>query len=96
MNEFEGHDIDATQDSRRSRQRRPVVRLDARALWGRLDMLNRSQGWLAREVGISPGYMSMLVNQKRTPSGRVRRRMQMALGVEDCRELFTREDPNDE
>ena len=30
---------------------RTVVRLDAAALWKRLNLLNRSQNWLAREVG---------------------------------------------
>ena len=39
------------------------------ALWERLTLLNRSQNWLAREVGVSPGYISMLVNAGRTPSG---------------------------
>ena len=44
---------------------RTVVRLDAAALWKRLNLLNRSQNWLAREVGISPGYLSTLVNEGR-------------------------------
>ena len=26
-------------------------------LWKRLTTLNRSQNWLAREIGVSPGYM---------------------------------------
>ena len=38
-------------------------------------MLNRSQNWLAREIGISPGYVSKLVNTGRSPPGRIRRRM---------------------
>ena len=96
MNVHEDHNIDETRGSRRSRRRRAIVRLNARALWDRLDLLNRSQGWLAREIGISPGYLSMLVNQGRAPSGRVRRRMQRALGVDDFRELFNMEEPNDE
>ena len=29
----------------------PVVRLDAAALWQRLDQLDRSQAWLARKLG---------------------------------------------
>ena len=44
-------------------------------------MLNRSQSWLAREIGVSPGYISMLVNGERSPSGRIRRRMLEALGL---------------
>ena len=71
---------------------RTVVRLDAAALWRRLDLLNRSQNWLAREIGVSPGYMSMLVNGGRSPSGRIRRRMRKALGVTNTKELFKLED----
>ena len=81
-------------DKRKSHRRhggRTVVRLDTAALWRRLTLLNRSQNWLAREVGVSPGYMSMLVNGGRSPSGRIRRRMQKALGVEDFNQLVTLE-----
>ena len=78
------------------RARRTVVRLDAAALWRRLNLLNRSQNWLAKEVGISPGYLSMLVNEGRAPSGRIRRRMQKALGVENFHELFRQEDNDDQ
>ena len=46
----------------RRRQGRTVVRLDAAALWDRLALLNRSQNWLAGETGISPSYLSKLVN----------------------------------
>lgn len=80
----------------RSPRRRACVRLNARALWDRLDRLNRSQRWLAREIGVSPGYLSMLIGEGRAPSGRIRRRMQRALGVEDFGELFTLEECNDE
>ena len=71
---------------------RTVARLDAAALWRRLEMLNRSQNWLAREIGVSPGYVSMLVNGGRSPSGRIRRRMRKALGVTNTKELFKLED----
>lgn len=77
------------------REGRTVVRLDAAALWKRLALLNRSQNWLAREIGISPGYLSRLVNEGRAPSGRIRRRMQKALGVQDFHELFRLEDRHD-
>lgn len=73
---------------------RTVVWLKAEALWERLTLLGRSQNWLARETGISPGYLSMLVNNRRTPSGRVRRRMQQVLGVEDFHALFAVQRPN--
>ena len=85
-NEAKGH---------RRQAGRIVVRLDTAALWRRLALLNRSQNWLAREVGISPGYLSMLVNAGRAPSGRIRRRMQKALGVDDFEDLFRLEDSND-
>ena len=85
-NEAKGH---------RRRAGRIVVRLDTAALWRRLALLNRFQNWLAREVGISPGYLSMLVNAGRAPSGRTRRRMQKALGVDDFEDLFRLEESND-
>lgn len=75
---------------------RTVVRLDTAALWRRLAVLNRSQNWLAREVGMSPGYLSTLVNEGRAPSGRIRRRMQMALGITRFEELFRLEDRHDQ
>ena len=78
-------------DRLRGRRRRgtgSTVRLDARSLWKRLALLNRSQNWLAQEIGISSGYMSKLVTAGRAPSGRIRRRMLMALGIEEFGELF--------
>ncbi len=74
-----------------SRQRRTVVRLKTEALWARLALLGRSQNWLARQVGISPGYLSTLVNERRAPSGRVRRSMQQVLGGADFDDLFSLE-----
>ena len=68
--------------------RRTVVLLKTRALWDRLGLLGRSQNWLASETGISRGYLSTLVNEGRAPSGRIRRRMQTVLGIEDFDELF--------
>ena len=80
----------------RRREGRNVVRLDTAALWKRLTTLNRSQNWLARETGVSPGYMSMLVNGERSPSGRIRRRMQKVLSVDEFDQLFTMEDRHDQ
>ena len=71
------------------------VRLDAAALFERLNLLDRSQNWLAREVGVTPAYMSMLVNGGRSPSGRIRRRMRKALGVTNSKELFKTEDKHE-
>ena len=59
-------------------------------------LLNRSQNWLAREIGISPGYMSMLVNGGRAPSGRIRRRMLKALGINNFHQLFRLEVTDDQ
>ena len=67
---------------------RTVVLLKTKALWDRLERLGRSQNWLARELGISRGYLSTLINRGRAPSGRVRRRMQVVLGMEDFDDLF--------
>ena len=75
----------------RRRRGRSVVRLDAAALWTRLALLKRSQNWLAREIGVSPSYVSMLVNGERSPSGCIRRWMQKALGVDEFSDLFTME-----
>ena len=68
-----------------------VVRLKTEALWERLALLGRSQNWLARQVGISPGYLSTLVNERRAPSGRIRRRMQDVLGMAQFDDLFALE-----
>ena len=76
----------------RRRRGRAVVRLDTVALWNRLALLGRSQNWLAGKAGISPGYLSMLVNEGRAPSGCIRRRIQEALGIEDFHQLFRLED----
>ena len=80
----------------RRRRGRRVVRLDTAALWERLALLNRSQNWLAREIGVSPAYVSMLVNEGRAPSGRIRSRMLKALGVDDFHQLFRLEVIDDE
>ncbi len=72
------------------------VRLKTAALWERLAGLNRSQNWLAREIGIAPGYLSMLVNGVRFPSACVRRRMQEVLGVEEFDYLFIMESVDDD
>ena len=82
--------MEAWNSPMRSRER-IVVLLKPQALWARLDVLGRSQNWLAREIGISRGYLSTLVNEGRAPSGRIRRRMQDVLGVEDFHELFAME-----
>ena len=80
----------------RRRRGRNVVRLNTAALWERLALLNRSQNWLATEIGVSPGYVPMLVNEGRAPPGRIRKRMLKALGVSDFHQLFKLEEMDDE
>ena len=53
------------------------------------------KNWLAREIGVSPAYVSKLVNGRRSPSGRIRRRMLRALGVTDSDDLFRTEDKHE-
>ena len=80
----------------RRRRGRNMIRLNRAALWERLALLNRSQNWLAREIGVSPGHVSMLVNGGRTPSGRIRERMLKALGLNDFHQIFLMEVTDDE
>ena len=77
-------------------RRRLKVRLKRDALWKRLELLGRSQAWLAREAGINPGYLSTLITEGRAPSGRLRRRLQAALGITDFDELFALEDRDED
>ena len=73
-----------------TRMHRPRVtaRLKNADLWKRLSLLERSQNWLAPEIGVTPGYLFTLVNGQRHPSARARRRMQEILGVRDFDEIF--------
>lgn len=79
-----------------TRRQRPVVWLKPQALWDRLALMHRSQNWLADELGISRSHLSRLVKRERAASGRVRRRMQRVLGVEDFHELFFIGRPGDQ
>ena len=64
------------------------VMLNPVAVWRLLDELNMSQNKLARRCGISPGHLSLLMNGKRGPSPKLRRRMQEVLGVNNFDDLF--------
>ena len=86
-------------DESRGRRRsggRNVVRLNTQALWERLALLNRSQNWLAEQIGISSGYLSKLVTRGRAPSGRIRSRMLKALDLENFNDLFRLEEEDDD
>ena len=80
----------------RGRGGRAVVRLDAAALWERLALLGRSQNWLAREIGVSRAYVSLLVNGGRVPSEHIQGRMLKALGLSQCNQLFRLEVTDDQ
>ena len=77
--------------TRRVKRRRPATRviLKASVVWELLDLLDISQNELARLAGISPSHLSYLMNGVRSPSPRVRRRLQQALGVDDFHRLFS-------
>ena len=80
----------------RGRGGRAVVRLDAAAFWERLALLDRSQNWLAREIGVSHAYVSLLVNGGRAPSAGIQARMLKALGLNEFQQLFTLEVNDDQ
>ena len=71
----------------------PRVWLNPVAVWELLDRLGISQNELARRCGFSPGHLSMLMNGKRSPSHRARRRLMEVLGVDDFDRLFIMEPP---
>ena len=79
-----------------TRRKRPVIRLKSQVVWDRLALLHRSQNWLADQLGISRSHLSRLVNWERATSGKLRRRMQRVLDVEDFHELFFIEHPGEE
>ena len=72
------------------KRRRPPSRvmLNPAAVWRLLDELDMSQNELARRCGITPGHLSLLMNWKRSPSPKLRGRMQRVLGVSNFDDLF--------
>ncbi len=77
------------------RARRPHVGIRTQRVYELLEKLNMSQNQLAELVGVSSGYMSMLLTGRRSASGAVRRRMQEVLGVIEFGEIFELERVND-
>ena len=73
---------------KRSRPSRPRLILNRDAVWKLMDRLDISQNELVRRCGISRGYMSQLMRGERSPSPRLRRRLQQVLGVDDFDTLF--------
>ena len=77
----------------RRRAHAPRVWLNPVAVWRSLDRLGISPDEPVRRCGFSPGHLSMLMNGKRSPSPRPRRRLMEVLGVGDFEALFIREPP---
>jgi transcriptional regulator with XRE-family HTH domain len=72
-----------------ARTQAPVrIRLQASAAWDHMARLNLSQNDLARIVGISPSYLSQLVNGTRCPSPKLRRLLLETLDGATFNELF--------
>ena len=69
------------------------VMLNPAAVWRLLDELDMSQNELARRCGITSGHLSLLMNGKRGPSPKLRRRLQQVLGVSNFDDLFIIEPP---
>ena len=81
---------------RPARQRVELNRDAVWAVWALLDQLGISQNELARRCGLSPGYLSLLMAGKRSPSPYTRRRRQQALGVSEFEDLFIWETGEDQ
>lgn len=64
------------------------VRLNANAVWERLNRRNLAQNEVARAVGITSGYLSQLLSGTRRPSPRVQARLMKELGIKDPEEIF--------
>ena len=73
---------------KRKRPARPRVILNRDAVWALLDELGISQNELARRCALSSGYFSQLMSGAKSPSPRVRRKLQQVLGVSDFDRLF--------
>ena len=72
----------------------PRVKLNRAAVWELLDQLGISQNELARLCGLSSGYFSQLMSGVKSPSPRVRQKLQKVLGVTDFDRLFIIEWPS--
>ena len=79
------------------KRRRPAfrVRLDQRKAWARLNALNMSQNELARRIGRSSGYVSLMFNGERCPSPETRKRLMEVLQVSRFEDLFYLEENGD-
>ena len=71
------------------------VKLNPVAVWRLLDQRGISQNELARQCGITSGHLSHLMNGRRCPSPKLRRRLQQVLGVSNFDDLFIIEPVDD-
>ena len=69
----------------------PRVMLKPEPVWERINRRNMSQNELARQVEISSGYLSQLINGRKSPSPGVRKRLQTALECDRFDDLFVLE-----
>ena len=71
------------------RRRRPSrVFLRRELVWERLNRLSLTQIELANMVGITSGYLSLLLAGQRRPGPACRRKLMAALGAERFEDLF--------
>ena len=77
-----------TSEMKRSRPPRPRVKLNRNAVWELLDRLGMFQNELARQCGLSSGYLSQLMNGRRSPSPYARRRLRPAVHHRNRRTLW--------
>lgn len=54
---------------------RPRIYLNPKAVWEYMDRNNLSQNDLARQLNVTSGYLSLLMNGQRHPSPALRRRL---------------------
>ncbi len=79
------------------KRRKPSFRsrLDPDKARARLNVLNISQGELARRIGRSRNFVSDLFTGRRRASGETRRRLMEVLQVNRFEDLFILEETND-
>jgi transcriptional regulator with XRE-family HTH domain len=71
------------------------ARLEPDKAWERLNLLNISQNELARRIGRTSGYVSLMFNGERCPSPETRKRLMEVLQVSRFEDLFYMEENGD-
>ena len=77
-----------------ARRLRRRILANTPAFWERMDVLNISQNQLADLLGCSISHLSLVLNGKRSPSPKLRQRMQGVLGA-GFGELFYMEEADE-